>query len=81
MPTRTAHVTGVEPHPRFPQRFNVYLLGFGALPIYTLNAWHAALCERACAIRHPITAATRQTRYGEEIVDVALAGDVPKDAA
>jgi hypothetical protein len=81
MPMRTGLVKGVEPHPTYRARYHVYLLGLIGPPIYTLNAWHASLCERACALQQPITAATRETRFGEEIVRVELAPESPQEAA
>ena len=71
MPIRTGFITQVAKHPRHPTRFDVWLLG--PLPLYTLNALHASLCERAGAIHKAVTIHTKDSRYGEEIVEVALA--------
>ena len=71
MPIRTGFITQVAKHPRHSQRFDVWLLG--PLPLYTLDPWHASLCERAGAIHKAVTIRTKDSRYGEEIVDVTLA--------
>lgn len=71
MPIRTGFVNQVSKNPRHPSRFDVWLLG--PLPLYTLNALHASLCERAGAIHKAVTIRTKDSRYGEEIVEVTLA--------
>ena len=74
MPIRTGFVNQVSKHPRMPSRFDVWLLGL-PLPIYTLNPWLASICERAAGANNKaVTIRTKDSRYGEEIVDVTAPG-------
>ena len=71
MPIRTGFVSTVHKHPRFPDRHDVWLIG--PVPLYTLDPLKASLCQRAGTIHKAITARTRDTRWGEEILSVELA--------
>ena len=76
MPIRPGHVVSVVPHARFKERFEVRLLvPESRIPadLYTMNPLHASLCERAGAIHKAVTIHTKDSRYGEEIVEVTLA--------
>ena len=52
-------------------RYEVWLIG--PLPLYTWNSVKATLCKRAFILHKAITAHTRETTWGEEIVKVELA--------
>lgn len=85
MPIRTGRVTAMRDTvfyngPRWhaeyaTTRYEVFLWtpGFsGTLPLYTTDPWRASLCREARRTQQSITAETRDTFYGEEILSVEL---------
>jgi hypothetical protein len=70
MPMRTSYVSAVYPHARFPERFVVDL--YHGLRLYTMNAVMASLCQRSRAVKRAVLFATRDGRFGEEIVSCSL---------
>jgi hypothetical protein len=78
--TRTDYVQAVYPHPRFPQRW-VVDLPWG-IRLYTMNALHASLCERAGKVHRAVRLTTKTDgRFGEQITSVELEPAQPQEAS
>lgn len=90
MPVRTGSVREVTPHPKFPQRYDVWLheqepgVGGPNTPLFTMEAahrnWIATFCEAAKERGRRVMVWTMDTQYGERIIKVDWQPESPEAA-